>query len=84
MEVLYPRCAGLDVHKDTVVAAVLRVPAALSRGPQFRDDHRRPARVDRLARGTRLQARRDGGDGLLEARLAPPQNVRAAALDMRA
>lgn len=22
MEVLYPRCAGLDVHKDTVVAAV--------------------------------------------------------------
>ena len=22
MEVLYPRCAGLDVHKATVVAAV--------------------------------------------------------------
>ena len=22
MEVLYPRCAGLDVHKDTAVAAV--------------------------------------------------------------
>ena len=22
MDVLYPRCAGLDVHKDTVVAAV--------------------------------------------------------------
>jgi transposase len=22
MEVVYPRCAGLDVHKDTVVAAV--------------------------------------------------------------
>jgi transposase len=22
MEVLHPRCAGLDVHKDTVVAAV--------------------------------------------------------------
>ena len=22
MEVLYPRCAGLDVYKDTVVAAV--------------------------------------------------------------
>ena len=21
MEVLYPRCAGLDVHKDTVVAS---------------------------------------------------------------
>lgn len=29
MEVLYPRCAGLDVHKDTVVAAVrcVTVPA---------------------------------------------------------
>ena len=22
MDILYPRCAGLDVHKDTVVAAV--------------------------------------------------------------
>jgi hypothetical protein len=22
MEVLYPRCAGLDVHKDSVVACV--------------------------------------------------------------
>jgi len=22
MNILYPRCAGLDVHKDTVVAAV--------------------------------------------------------------
>jgi len=22
MEVLFPRCAGLDVHKDSVVAAV--------------------------------------------------------------
>jgi transposase len=22
MEVIHPRCAGLDVHKDTVVAAV--------------------------------------------------------------
>jgi len=22
MDVLYPRCAGLDVHKDTVVAGV--------------------------------------------------------------
>ena len=27
MEVLYPRCAGLDVHKDTVVACVRRVTA---------------------------------------------------------
>ena len=33
MEVLYPRCAGLDVHKDTVVACVRCVSrAAASRG----------------------------------------------------
>ena len=36
MQVLYPRCAGLDVHKDTVVACVRLVgegPALLmSRG----------------------------------------------------
>jgi transposase len=33
MEVLYPRCAGLDVHKDTVVAAV-----RLARGSQVERD----------------------------------------------
>jgi len=27
MDILYPRCAGLDVHKDNVVAAV-RIAAA--------------------------------------------------------
>ena len=32
MEVLYPRCAGLDVHKATVVAAV-RLVAATARSP---------------------------------------------------
>lgn len=30
MEVLYPRCAGLDVHKDTVVAAVRCVSAPVA------------------------------------------------------
>jgi transposase len=25
MEVLYPQCAGLDVHKETVVACVRRM-----------------------------------------------------------
>jgi len=30
MEVLFPRCAGLDVHKDTVVAAVRCVSAPLA------------------------------------------------------
>ncbi|SDP81650.1 hypothetical protein SAMN04488595_12823, partial [Ralstonia sp. 25mfcol4.1] len=27
MQVLYPRCAGLDVHKDTIVACVRCVSA---------------------------------------------------------
>ena len=31
MEVLYPRCAGLDVHKDTVVAGVRRAVAGAVR-----------------------------------------------------
>ena len=34
MEVLYPRCAGLDVHKDTVVAG-LRLAAAAQCRPRF-------------------------------------------------
>lgn len=32
MEVLHPRCAGLDVHKDAIVACVRRVAA-----PQHRE-----------------------------------------------
>ena len=31
MDVLYPRCAGLDVHKDTVVACVRCVSAPAHR-----------------------------------------------------
>jgi transposase len=31
MEVLYPRCAGLDVHKDNVVACVRCVSSLLHR-----------------------------------------------------
>ena len=31
MEVLFPRCAGLDVHKDTVVASVRCVSAPMHR-----------------------------------------------------
>lgn len=27
MQVFYPRCAGLDVHKDTIAASVRRVSA---------------------------------------------------------
>ncbi len=41
MEVLYPRCAGLDVHKDTVVACVriaVRRPR-VTRSAHVCDDH---------------------------------------------
>ena len=40
MQVLYPRCAGLDVHKDTVVACVRCVsPPHASGGAQLRHHH---------------------------------------------
>jgi hypothetical protein len=46
MEVLYPRCAGLDVHKDTVVACVRlaaegTVQAEFARSTRRRPDQRR-------------------------------------------
>jgi hypothetical protein len=31
MDILYPRCAGLDVHKDSVVAAVRIVAAGAAK-----------------------------------------------------
>ena len=41
MQVLYPRCAGLDVHKDTIVACVRCVsPPAASGGSQLRHHDR--------------------------------------------
>jgi transposase len=62
MEVLHPRCAGLDVHKDTVVAAVRCVSA-----PSQHEVRSFATTTD----GARLHARRDGGHGrLLEAHLA--------------
>jgi transposase len=33
MEVLYPRCAGLDVHKETVVACARIVSAGTVQAP---------------------------------------------------
>ena len=53
MEVLYPRCAGLDVHKDTVVAA--RTPGgprpARTESSHVRHHHAGPAGAVRLAGG---------------------------------
>ena len=72
MEVLYPRCAGLDVHKDTVVACVRCVsPPMHQEVRSFRTTTRGVARAGRLAGRARLHARGDGGDRrVLEAGLA--------------
>lgn len=36
MEILYPRCAGLDVHKETVAARVLTPEAAAEPNREIR------------------------------------------------
>ena len=73
MEVLSPRCAGLDVHKATVMAGV-----RIAEGGQIQSDIRQFATTTPgllaavgLADGVRGDACRDGGDGrVLEAGLA--------------
>jgi hypothetical protein len=70
MEILYPRCAGLDVHKDMVMARVRCVsePAV--------DETRRfatttGALIELQEWLARRHTRGDGGDGgVLEARVA--------------
>ena len=42
MDVLYPRCAGLDVHKDSVVAAVRLVEPGGARSEVRRFDTTTP------------------------------------------
>jgi hypothetical protein len=82
MDVIVERCAGLDVHRDSVVATV-RVPGMGKEPPPARAadahlrHHDRAARAARrLAAGLRRHAGRDGGDrclleaGLLGARAA--------------
>ena len=75
MDVLYARCCGLDVHKQTVVACLL-TPGPGGRAsegdPDLRDDDRRPAGAGGLAGGDGLHPRGDGEHrGLLEADLEP-------------
>ena len=63
MEVIYPRCAGLDVHKQTVVACV-RIAgdgAPCAGSAHLRHHHLGAAGPGRLARELRRRARRDGG-----------------------
>jgi hypothetical protein len=58
MQVLYPRRAGLDVHKDTVVARIRRVSDSPSgprmlRVPCSSDELQEPHYVPPLRQGTR-------------------------------
>ena len=87
MEVLYPRCAGLDVHSRRVNACV-RVAAgrhAHDRASGVCDDDGGPARSGGMADRGGLHARGDGGDRrVLEAGVAHPRGVVHAGAGQRA
>ena len=76
MDLIHPCCAGLDVHKKTVVACVRRVGPDGRVGREVRTYGTmtgRPDRAGRLARRRGRQPRRHGVDrGVLEAGLPPP------------
>ena len=79
MEVLYPHCAGLDVHKETVVACVrhMRDGTVKREVRTFKTTTTRSARLVGVAGVGGLHACRDGGDRrLLEAGLAHPERRR--------
>ena len=79
MDVLYANCAGLDFHKDTVVACSRRMIDGQShpRGSHLHDDDERASRLVGLARIARRNPHRDGGDRrLLEAGLEYPERWR--------
>jgi hypothetical protein len=72
MEVLYPRCCGLDVHKETVVACLrLVIDGKVVKQVHLFDDNRKPDGLVGVADRKPVHAYRDGGDGcLLKACLA--------------
>ena len=76
MEVMHKRVAGLDVHKDTVVACV-RLMTGRQGGaavPNLRDHDRGAVGLAGVADGEPVHACRDGGDrGLLDAGLEDPE-----------
>ncbi len=74
MQVLYTRCAGLDVHKDTIVACVRCVsPPMHQEVRSFEQHHHQTARSGRLAGEPRVHPRGDGSHRrVLEAGLAHP------------
>ena len=79
MEVIHERVAGLDVHKDSVVACV-RIPRGARRSGSVAPSRRRRRGFRRCWRGSRnrgLHSRGDGGDrGLLEAGVEHPERGR--------
>ena len=86
MEVIVSRCAGLDVHKNTVMACV-RVPGPnggrTSDGPPVPHVHRRAAPVAGLVGRRAGQPGGDGGDrGVLETGLARPGRDCRAGVDV--
>ncbi len=73
MEVLYPHCAGLDAHKECVVACVRHMAGGQITSPvkTFKTTTRELPALRGLAVIPRRDAHRHGGDGrLLEAGLA--------------
>src|SRR5215469_11015864 len=79
MEVLYPHCAGLDVHKDTVVACVRHmVNGTVKREVRsFKTTTTELLALSDWLRGREMHPHRDGGDRrLLEAGMAHPERRR--------
>ena len=72
MQVLYTRCAGLDVHKDTIVACVRCVsPPMHQEVRSFGSTTAELLKLSRLAGRARLHPRGHGGHrGVLEAGVA--------------
>ena len=67
MDILYERVAGLDVHKDTVVACVRIVADGKTNAgvPDVCDHDGAACGAESVARRMPMHARGDGGDGCL-------------------
>lgn len=65
MEVLYPRCCGLDVHRNMVVACLSLIEAGerRRRDSDVSECDQRVARPQTMVVGGRLYARWDGEHG---------------------
>ncbi len=75
MEVLHAHCAGLDIHKDSVVGCVRHMVDGkiTTRVKTLQDNNPRADGLVGLAFDRRRDAYRDGSDGcVLEAGLAHP------------